>query len=347
MFDPSAAASRSGSAGGGSVVLIPSGARWRRILIFTISFVILSWLTMESLFRYSVQDQNQNSEPRVDDERCACNCNNITMMINALCVDEVMVAAEVAAENWNDYEIGDGIKRLWKYKGSRRYEVCERWPDSLLCEYFTRTDQANDISVLADIVDQWNNTDASHGSSANKNKPSRNITVLHLRLGDGLCGKYDLGSQWDATRCKGAKVGVDTARIPNCWENDTDCYVGREGVFYAYPKHHYVQVAADLLESLGNSTRIVVVGDPSHWTRNEDMRNGDYSVDFAYRDSVVSFFRSKGFEVQTRCSSGRPDDDFVYMSSAKNFIQGGGGYSKLVSDVVTANGGQVFIPRTQ
>ena len=35
------------------------------------------------------------------------------MMINALCVDEVMVAAEVAAENWNDYEIG--IKRIWKY----------------------------------------------------------------------------------------------------------------------------------------------------------------------------------------------------------------------------------------
>jgi len=205
--------------------------------------------------------------------------------------------------------------------GSRRYEVCERWPDSLLCEYFTRTDQANDISVLADIVDQWNNTNASHGSGANKNKPSRNITVLHLRLGDSLCGIYDLGSQWDRTRCKGAKVGVDNARIPNCWENDTDCYAGSEGVLYAYPKQYYVQVVADLLESLGNSTRIMVVGDPSHWTRNEDMRNGDYSVDFAYRDSVISFFRSKGFEVQTRCSSGRPDDDFVYMSSAKNFIE--------------------------
>ena len=343
-MSPSAAANSSGGTGSG---LPRSGAaRLRRTLTFTISFVILLQIKLELHFRNSLQDQNQSSEPRVDDERCTCNYNNITMMINALCVDEVMVAAEVAAENWNDYEIGDGVKRIWKYKGSRRYEVCERWPDSLLCKYYTRTEKANDISVLADVVDQWNNTGASHGNSVYKNTPSRNITVLHLRLGDSLCGKYDLGSQWDGTRCKGAKVGVDNARIPDCWENETDCYVGSEGFLYAYPKHYYVQVVADLLESVRNSTRIVVVGDPSHWTRNKDMRNGDYSVDFAYRDSVISFFRSKGFEVQNHCSSGRPDDDFVYMGSAKNFIQGGGGYSKLVSNVVVANGGQVFIPRT-
>lgn len=75
------------------------------------------------------------------------------------------------------------------------------------------------------------------------------------------------------------------------------------------------------------------------------MWNGDYSIDFAYRDNVISFFRSKGFIVQIHESSGRPDDDFVYMCSARNFVRGGGGYSKLVSAVVTYNGGRSFEPR--
>ncbi|KAL7457293.1 hypothetical protein ACHAWC_009906 [Mediolabrus comicus] len=75
------------------------------------------------------------------------------------------------------------------------------------------------------------------------------------------------------------------------------------------------------------------------------MRNGDYSIDYAYRDNVVSFFRSKGFVTQVRENSGRPDDDFIYMSSAQNFVRGGGDFSKYIAEVVTANGGRVFEPR--
>jgi hypothetical protein len=32
------------------------------------------------------------------------------------------------------------------------------------------------------------------------------------------------------------------------------------------------------------------------------------------------------------------------MSSAQKFVQGGGGYSVLVSSVVTADGGRIFKP---
>mmetsp|Transcript_18447 Transcript_18447/g.27993 ORF Transcript_18447/g.27993 Transcript_18447/m.27993 type:complete len:154 (+) Transcript_18447:135-596(+) len=132
---------------------------------------------------------------------------------------------------------------------------------------------------------------------------------------------------------------VDTARIPSCWENETDCFVNGHGNFYGYPRHYYEQVPAELLESVGNSTKIVVV------SRNKDMRNGDYSIDYTYRDNVTTFFRSKGLAIQAHHSSGRPDDDFVYMCSARIFVQGGGGLSELVSAVVTANGGRLFKPR--
>jgi hypothetical protein len=135
-------------------------------------------------------------------------------------------------------------------------------------------------------------------------------------------------------------------RIPSCWEKDTDCFVNSNRDFCAYPKNYYEPVATDLLELVGNVTRIVVLADPSHWTRNKDMRNRDFSIDYAYKDNVISFFRSKGFHnIKVRKESARPDEDFVFMSLAQNFVQGGGGYSKLISSVVSANGGTVFKPR--
>jgi len=239
--------------------------------------------------------------------------------------------------SWNDYRIGDGVI----FGTLKKKKVCEQWPDSLLCEYLKRTSQKKNSTILADIVSQWNTSRGRH-----TNKPCTSTTVLHLRLGDGLCGRYDLGS-WSGTRCKGAKVGTTNARIPSCWEKDTDCFVNQHKDFYAYPKNYYEPVATDLLESVGNVTRIVVVADPSHWTRNKDMRNGNFSIDYAYRDNVISFFRSKGFHnIKVRKDSSRPDEDFVFMSSAQNFVQGGGGYSELISSVVSANGGRVFKPRT-
>jgi hypothetical protein len=101
------------------------------------------------------------------------------------------------AENWNDSRIGDGIVGILGRGG--RTKVCERWPDGLLCKYMMLTDQANNISVLSDFVNQLKNT--SHGNGSNVDIPGANTTVLHLKLklGDGLCGQYDLGS-WRGTR---------------------------------------------------------------------------------------------------------------------------------------------------
>ena len=231
---------------------------------------------------------------------------------------------------WNGYRLADGVKG-YDRKISNKHDVCKRWPGSILCEYLKRTEQKKDISTLADIVRHW---DISGWGDLDK--PSANTTVMHLRLGDGLCGRYDQ-----------ARLNCRTVNPGNrsCWDNDTDCFKSTNGLLYAYPKEYYEPVAQDLLKFLGNKTRIIVVADPSHWGRNKDMRNGDYSIDYAYRDNVVSFFRSKGFVTQVRQHSGRPDDDFIYMSSAQNFVRGGGAFSTYIAEVVTANGGRVFEPR--
>lgn len=122
--------------------------------------------------------------------------------------------------------------------------------------------------------------------------------------------------------------------------------VNSANIPYAYPREYYEPVAADLLNLVGNKTKIVVFADPKHWTRNKDMRNGDYSIDYSYRDNVISFFQSRGFSnVTFRDMSPTPDVDFLSMSSARYFVQGGGGYSELIANLVTHNGGRVFQPR--
>ncbi|KAL7522890.1 hypothetical protein ACHAWX_007615 [Stephanocyclus meneghinianus] len=241
--------------------------------------------------------------------------------------------------NWNGYRLGDGVKMYDKNGVSNRMKVCERWPDSVLCEYLKYTTEANHIAVLAYIVNRRNSIHDGHAE-----RPSLNTTVVHLRIGDGLCGMYDLGS-WGGSRCKGAEPGSPIARIPDCWENETDCFVDEHGALYAFPKEYYEPVAEELLEAVGNKTRVVVLADPYHWTRNQDLRNGDYSIDYSYRDRVISFFVSRGFKNAEVRHGSTPDDDFLYMSSAKNFVRGGGGYSRLISSVVIANGGRVFQPK--
>jgi hypothetical protein len=50
----------------------------------------------------------------------------------------------------------------------------------------------------------------------------------------------------------------------------------------------------------------------------------------------------KGFTVVYEPGK-KPDEDFVIAVNSKNFISTGGNYGKLMSEVVTANGGNVII----
>lgn len=47
----------------------------------------------------------------------------------------------------------------------------------------------------------------------------------------------------------------------------------------------------------------------------------------------MQYFQDHGYQVQTRFD-GDPDRDFVYMSFAKLFIAGGGGYSLSIANAV-------------
>ena len=227
------------------------------------------------------------------------------------------------------YRLGDGVKG-YDSKTSDKEQVCKRFPDTILCEYLQRTEEKGDISILQDIVRDW-----SAGKWNYLEKPGVNSTVMHLRLGDGLCQYLD-----NRSRCKRS----NSSYIPSCWEIEGDCTRNVRGAFYAYPRDFYKPVVTDLLESVGRNSTIIIVADPSHW-EGWDIRKGNYSIDMAYRDNAISFFQSNGFVTRLYNLTGIPDYDFVFMSLAQYFVRGGGGYSGYVAEVVTANGGRVFEPR--
>ncbi len=72
-----------------------------------------------------------------------------------------------------------------------------------------------------------------------------------------------------------------------------------------------------------------------------ELRHNGFVRSTEYLRGVAEFFRARGFTVDLRLAQ-PPDDDFVYMSRARYFVQSGGGFSILVSSVVQRLGGQVL-----
>ena len=214
---------------------------------------------------------------------------------------------------WNEYRIGDIVALRSDAPG------CELYPKSIGCEYTRETEEPNDIAALKRVLD-------NHSQQL-----GYNLAALHVRIGDGLCAQID-------DSCRGM-----TRTKPDCWNDDRDCFtnIHSNTKQYAYSRRWYETVVSELKTT--RVSRIVIVGDKYHWTRTPDPRNGNYRVDEEYLGNVAHFFRTRGFEVCVKDTE-VPDVDFALLCSARVFIQGGGGYSALVAEIVKQRGGLVIRP---
>ena len=217
---------------------------------------------------------------------------------------------------WNDYRIGDGVALRPDAPG------CDQYPDSIVCAYQKYSSEPNNITALLRVLDAYRTQQSTM---------SANAIVVHVRLGDGLCAQFD-------QLCRG-----DKTHTPNCWEDDSDCWFDPQSSTkqYAFSERWYENVMLDLSTYRGQRA-VFILGDKHHWTRTPDPRK-DYSVDDAYLENVKIFFRSL-FQCVHILEAGDPDEDFALMCSARTFVQGGGGYSALIAQVIEARGGTVFKP---
>ena len=150
--------------------------------------------------------------------------------------------------------------------------------------------------------------------------PSQNTVVVHVRLSDVL---------WR----------------DNCWELPP-CTGRVKSRFYAYPFLWYDNVVHVIRKAFrgGTPPNIVVVGFAHHNTDTEKVRRSH-----EYRAKMVKYFKQHGFSASARIDS-LPDDDFLYMTRAKFFVPGGGGFSRMISHICEKHGGRIFrveIPSTE
>ena len=245
---------------------------------------------------------------------------------------------------WNWYRIGDGIKQMPKTAG------CETYPDSILCDYLKQTDKKYNMRVLKNVVEARTRARLQHQENSLDSNPDvarsagiipeRDAIVVHLRLGDGLCAQED--PHEDAGHCVRKDLVRDGPR--DCWHNAGDCF---KEANYAHPQEWYKGVIQALKHQNATAPRkLYVVSESAHWTRTRiDPRNGNFSIDDTYRDNFMRYMKQQGFDVYLyQSGEGTPDDDFIFMCMAHTFVQAGGGFSRLVAQIVRARGNEVLVP---
>lgn len=213
---------------------------------------------------------------------------------------------------WNYYRLGDALKRTHDAPG------CKDFPGTVACAYLQATAKISDMAVLFGILSRRRQTDL----------PGEKDIVVHMRIGDGIQG-------------------------PDCWHNANDCFSWVETrtgkLLYALPKAYYAAVLPRMPKA-AEGYRVVLVGAVGHNTRHAPVgadASGHQNVvketawSRAYVRNMVRFFEYTGYKVELR-EDHDPDTDFVYMSRASTFVQGGGGYSGLIAQMVSLNGKQVL-----
>jgi hypothetical protein len=134
------------------------------------------------------------------------------------------------------------------------------------------------------------------------------------------------------------------------WQNATEWTKGI-GV-YSRPKSHYEYWSPALRNATNNASGpIVLVGNlaAGEMFRASASKNTSKTQSRKYVELVERFFEEQHFRVQTELSDTAQDSrchtadcDFVRMAAAPCFAPAGGGFSRLIADVVAARGGRVI-----
>ena len=214
---------------------------------------------------------------------------------------------------YDQYRIGDMVARQ-RYRQDRGEYHCNSWPNSMACRYMNSTQVDNDWPVLADIV--------RADFQAGVYRPPADAAVVHLRVGDVLINYGTDGtSVYDVLHgdpiCSGGiEVDVDHGgHLRNCYVKNLEYF--------------RVQIS-----KLPENVRTVYLLAASH-------RREDFTRSSEYIRGVRDFFLSQGFVVHLRLAQ-PPDDDIAFSANANYFVQGGGGFSIMLANLVNEMGGTVL-----
>ena len=96
---------------------------------------------------------------------------------------------------------------------------------------------------------------------------------------------------------------------------------------YVYPLSYYKKVIEKLKKDTNNKNILLITGFHNNLNHNESYK---------YISGIEKYFIKNGFNIKKRINND-PDDDFIIMCNSKYFIKGGGGFSKLITEIIKLN----------
>ena len=207
------------------------------------------------------------------------------------------------------------VKRLEEYvsheKETLKEYILRLFPNSIASQYLSKTKRLNDTRVLSTTVDQF-------VSSHKIPIPADDVMVMHLRVGDVI-----------------DRTSLPVDEFLNRRVNSVMAMYGHDAEGWS---PFYVRCLASFdrvlekTKGLGFHKISFVYG--FHVIMSIEKSK-------EYLAALVQYAESKGFEVEMVTHTDA-DVSFAYACNAKHFIPGGGGFSKMMSEVVKAKGNHVY-----
>ena len=100
---------------------------------------------------------------------------------------------------------------------------------------------------------------------------------------------------------------------------------------YVYPLSYYKKILEKLEKN--NIKNILLISGFHH--------KGNHLKSIEYIDRIKGFFEDNYYKVEKRINND-PDDDFIIMCNSKYFVKSGGGFSRMISNIIEKKGKNVI-----
>ena len=215
--------------------------------------------------------------------------------------------------NWEMYRLSDMLNvpmvrygRSINNKYENEYErYLHEYPGSIASEYISKlniencTQEGTNLNLLDKVIQNHNF------------KPNSNDEIyIHLRLGDIVLADNDVRFK---RKLSPREICINGLLLK----------YGKMEMYYFFPWSHYFEKLKKLTQK-GAPKKIIIVGGCHR--KNKGIEES-MEILRLYKNQLDKY----GYEVEYKIG-GNPDEDFIILSNAKYFIEGGGGYGKLIKN---------------
>lgn len=217
-------------------------------------------------------------------------------------------------DGWILYRLGDmfrsttGWGKQHASDGGYDYHK-ENFPNSIATEYMETVHLAkdNDFPTLIDIIKKRSN---KINFMEEYHVTFEDTLVVHLRTGDVIDDR-------NLTQLSVKDILLDKTNK------------------YYRPLIYYIKILENSIKKYHGQLKKVLIITGYHLGTNHDKST-------LYIISIMKLFKLFGFtDISLRINE-NPDTDLLIMSNSKYFIKSGGGFSKMVANVVDRMGGNVY-----